>query len=261
MRRSPPGCGRRLRPSTPNEARRVDILGCGVDRVGLAGAIARVDELFRGDRPAQVVTLGAEMVMHAQRDAAYRAVVNAADLVVPDTVGMIWASRRLGMPLPERVPGIELAERLMDVVDGSVYFLGAAADIAEHAARAMQSAHPRLRIAGARDGFFTDAESQTVADDIRRSGARLVLVALGFPRQEVFIHEHLSRLGPVVGIGVGGAFDVWAGKAKRAPEALRRLGVEWLYRLVTQPSRIGRQLALPAFAIKVILARRHAHSS
>jgi N-acetylglucosaminyldiphosphoundecaprenol N-acetyl-beta-D-mannosaminyltransferase len=112
-----------------------------------------------------------------------------------------------------------------------------------------------MRVAGTRHGFFAESETPTVVDDIRASGASLVLVALGFPRQEFWIRDNLKALGAVTCIGVGGAFDVWAGKSKRAPESWRRAGLEWLYRLVTEPRRLGRQLALPEFAIRVLFQR------
>jgi N-acetylglucosaminyldiphosphoundecaprenol N-acetyl-beta-D-mannosaminyltransferase len=231
----------------------LDVLGCRVDNVDAAGAVARIRDLLDTARAAHVVTLGPEMVMHAQGDPAYRAVLDAADLVVPDTVGIVWASRVLGKPLRERVAGIELVEKVLDEIDQPVYLLGAADGVAREAADALRSRHPNLRVAGMHNGYFTDAESSDIADAVRAAGARVVLVALGFPRQEFWIHENLSRLGPAVCIGVGGAFDVWAGRVKRAPEAWRRAGLEWLYRLVTQPSRLGRQLALPAFALRVLI--------
>jgi N-acetylglucosaminyldiphosphoundecaprenol N-acetyl-beta-D-mannosaminyltransferase len=231
----------------------LDVLGCRVDCVDVAESVARIRGFLDSGRPAQVVTFGAEMAMLAQRDASYRDVVNAADLVVPDTVGIVWASRMLGQPLRERVAGIELAERLCDEIDVPVFFVGAAEGVARQAADALRLRHPSLRMAGEQHGFFSVDESAAVAERIRASGARLVLVALGFPRQEVWIHENLARLGAVVCIGVGGAFDVWAGRVKRAPAFVRRLGLEWFYRLVTQPRRLGRQLALPAFALKVLM--------
>jgi|SRR5579863_4273849 len=231
------------------------ILGCRVDRVDTAGARARIIELLDSGRPAQVVTLGAEMVMHAQRDAAYREIVNSADLVVPDTIGIVWASRRIGEPLHERVAGIDLVERLLDETDLPVFMLGAEDGVATRAADALASRHARMRIAGVHHGYFSDADSTAVAAEIGRSGARLVLVALGFPRQEFWIKENLGALGNAVCIGVGGAFDVWAGAVQRAPAFTRRLGLEWLYRLVTQPNRLGRQLALPAFAFRVLMGQ------
>jgi N-acetylglucosaminyldiphosphoundecaprenol N-acetyl-beta-D-mannosaminyltransferase len=237
------------------ERQRVDILGCGIDLVDMSGAVDRVVGFLRDLNPAQVVTLGAEMAVYGVRDHGYRTVVNGADLVVGDTVGIVWASRVLGSPLRERVTGIELVERLCDLVREPVYFLGAADGVASSAAAALQTRHPNLRVAGTQHGYFSEAEAAAVAQAIRASGARLVLVALGFPRQEYWIRDQLPTLGSATCIGVGGAFDVWAGKAQRAPESWRRSGLEWLYRLVTEPRRLGRQLALPEFALRVLRQR------
>jgi N-acetylglucosaminyldiphosphoundecaprenol N-acetyl-beta-D-mannosaminyltransferase len=235
------------------ERSRVDVLGSLVDDVDMRAAADRIASLIANGTPAQVVTFGAEMAIHALRYPSYRDAVNAADLVVADTVGVVWAARMLGTPLPERVAGIELVERLCEAGAGPVYFLGAAEGVAAGAAAALSSRHPALRVAGSHHGFFADAESDAIAGAIRASGARLVLVALGMPRQEFWIRQHLSALGAATCIGVGGAFDVWAGKAVRAPASWRRAGFEWLYRLLREPSRIGRQLVLPEFALRVLV--------
>ena len=236
------------------ETERFQILGCRVDTVDMDGAVRRIQQFVRDARPAQVVTFGAEMAVRAQNDTGYREAINNADLVVADTVGIVWASRVLGHPLRERVAGIELVERLCDDSYLPVYFLGAADGVAQAAAAALRMRHPRLQVAGARNGFFADGESPAIVTAIRASGARLVLVGLGFPRQEYWIAENLPMLGPVTCIGVGGAFDVWAGRVRRAPPAWRNAGFEWLYRLATEPRRIVRQLALPEFALRVLLA-------
>ena len=238
-----------------SERRRLDVLGCAVDCVDTREALERITGFLRDGHAAQIVTFGAEMAMYAQRDSGYREVVNAADLVVPDTVGIVWASRVLGRPLRERVAGIELVEQLCDAPAPSVFLIGAADGVAADAAASLRSRHPALTIAGTRHGYFSDAEASEIADAVRSSEARLVLVALGFPRQEYWIREWLPRLGPAVCIGVGGAFDVWAGRAHRAPAALRRLALEWAYRLIREPRRLGRQLALPAFALRVLHQR------
>ncbi len=234
------------------ERPRVDILGCDVDEVDLPGAAAIIARYIEAAQPAQVVTFGAEMAIHALRFPKYRDVVNGAHLVVADTVGVTWAAYMLGTPLPGRVPGIELVERLCEDGVGPVYFLGAAEGIAQRAARALASRHAALRVAGTQHGYFGESETARVVETIRASGARLVLVALGVPRQEFFIKQNLASLGPATCIGVGGAFDVWAGKVARAPDAWRRAGVEWLYRLLREPRRLGRQLVLPEFAVRVL---------
>jgi N-acetylglucosaminyldiphosphoundecaprenol N-acetyl-beta-D-mannosaminyltransferase len=234
------------------ERARVEILGCGVDLVDTAEALNRMVTFGRDGRAAHVVTFGAEMAVRACHDASYRDAINGADLVVGDTVGIVWASRVVESPLRERVAGIELCERLCDIASGSVYFLGGADGVAAAAAEALASRHARLRVAGVRHGYFAESETPSIVDAIRASGASLVFVALGFPRQEFWIRDNLKALGAVTCIGVGGAFDVWAGKSKRAPESWRRAGLEWLYRLVTEPRRLARQVALPEFVIRVL---------
>ena len=245
----------------------LDVLGCRVDAVDASSAAATVTGWIRQGRPAHVVTLGAEMAALAARDEAYRAAVNAADLVVPDTVGIVWASRVLRRPLRERVAGIDLVERVLrDSPRASirVFVLGAAAGVAESAAQALGGSFPSVVICGMHHGYFDREHDAELAHLIRASGARLVLVGMGFPLQEVWIRKNFDALGNAVCIGVGGALDVWAGRVTRAPESWRRAGLEWLYRLVREPARLRRQLALPRFAALVLaqaLRERGANSS
>jgi N-acetylglucosaminyldiphosphoundecaprenol N-acetyl-beta-D-mannosaminyltransferase len=236
------------------------ILGSRVDPVEMDEAAGRMAQLLAEHRFAQVVTFGSEMAMHAHRDRAYRDVVNAADLVVPDTIGVVYAARLLGRPLRERVAGIELIERLCDLCarkHTSVFMLGAAPGVAREAADVLCSRHPGLVIAGCHDGYFGQAQESEVFASVAASGARVVLVALGFPRQELWVRAHAAELGRVLCVGVGGSFDVISGRLRRAPVLLRALGLEWLFRLVTQPHRLGRQLALPRFAALVSAQALH----
>lgn len=228
----------------------VKILGCRVDAIGARDAVSRIVELARGEAPALVVTLGTEMIVRARRDAAFREIVNASALALCDTVGVLYATKLWGVRVPERVAGVDLIEPLCAALarDGlSVYFIGAKGDTAERAARAIAARVPGLAIAGARDGYFGPAEDSAIAAEIARSGARVVFVGLGSPRQEMFIAQRLQETGCAVGIGVGGSFDVLAGNVARAPDIWRRLNLEWLYRLVREPARWKRQLALPYF--------------
>ena len=230
------------------------ILGSRVDPVDMSTATDRIAQLLAQRRFAQVVTFGSEMAMHAHRDAAYRDVVNAADLVVPDTIGVVYAARLLGQPLRERVAGIELIERVCELCARehmSIFLLGGAPGVAAIAADVLRSRHAGLEIAGCHDGYFSQAQEPAVLATIAASGARVVLVALGFPRQEMWARAHAAELGPVLCIGIGGSLDVISGRLRRAPGVLRALGLEWLYRLVTQPHRLGRQLVLPRFAALV----------
>lgn len=230
------------------------ILGSRVDSVDMNQAEHRIAQMLDEHRFAHVVTFGSEMAMLAIREPAYRDAINAADLIVPDTIGVVYAARMLGYAMPERVAGIELVERACALCARkgyAVFLLGGAQSIAEKAGVELQRRYPGLLVAGAQHGYFSANEEPGLLDRIRTTGARLVLVALGFPKQEYWIRKHAGELGPVVCIGAGGSLDVIAGKSKRAPQAMRRLGLEWLYRLVTQPRRLGRQLVLPQFAIRV----------
>jgi N-acetylglucosaminyldiphosphoundecaprenol N-acetyl-beta-D-mannosaminyltransferase len=230
------------------------ILGSRVDPVDMDEAQRRISQLLAQRRFAHVVTFGSEMAMLARRDSAYRDVVNSADLVVPDTIGVVYAARMLGMPVREQVAGIELVEHLCATcaADGvKIFLIGGAPGVAEEAGAALQARYPALQIAGTQHGYFSDADEAGILQRIRSSGARLVLVALGFPRQELWSRHHAAALGPVVCIGVGGSLDVLSGRVRRAPRVMRALGLEWLYRLASEPKRLRRQLALPQFAMLV----------
>jgi len=234
----------------------IAILGCRVDAVGRDEAVARIAALANAGGAALVVTLGVEMVMAARRDEEFRRVVNGAALVTCDTVGLLQASRLRRGPLRERVTGVSLVEALADrsAASGDVrlYLLGGSGDTAARAADTLRRAHPGVAIAGARDGYFREAESAAVAGAIRAAGANVLLAGLGSPKQELWLARWLAATGCGVGIGVGGSLDVLAGNVVRAPAALQRLGLEWAYRLVTEPRRWRRQLALPRFAIAAL---------
>jgi N-acetylglucosaminyldiphosphoundecaprenol N-acetyl-beta-D-mannosaminyltransferase len=201
------------------------------------------------------VSFNPELVMRALRDPVVAEALLEADLAYPDGVGAVWAARRQGVPGVRRTPGIELAEALLREAAARrlpVYLLGAAEGVAEEAARRVQERYPELEIAGTAHGYFSAAEEEEVVAAVRESHAAVLLVALGAPRQEVFLHRHRSALDVPVALGVGGSFDVWAGRVERAPDRVRSLGLEWLYRLVTDPGRWRRQVALPRFAAAVL---------
>lgn len=204
----------------------------------------------------QIVTLGTEMVVHAQRDARFRAIVNGSALSLCDTVGVLAVARRRGANLHDRVTGVDLIGELCHrcALEGlPVYFLGGAPGVAADAAAILEAVHPGLTVAGARDGYFRPEETADVVAAIRKSGAKLLFAGLGFPRQEYWLHEHLKETGCGAGVGVGGSFDVIGGRIERAPAMVRRFGLEWLYRLIKEPHRWRRQLALPYFVWLVAL--------
>ncbi len=234
------------------------VLGCRVDIVDPDEAVERIRAMAHAERPSLIVTLGTEMVVRAQHDARFRAVVNASALALCDTVGVVVAARLRGARLTRRIAGIDLIEPLCRALarDGlPIFLLGSKGDTAQRAGAELCRRIPALRIAGTRDGYFTAAEDAAVAAAIARSGARICFAGLGSPRQEFWLADHLRETSCAVGIGIGGSLDVLAGNVRRAPTMWRRLHAEWLYRLVREPQRWRRQLALPRFVWLVLRER------
>lgn len=215
----------------------------------------RIAALVAGGGAHQVVTLNPELLYRARNEPRLREILEGADLVTADGVGILWAARRAGRRLPERVTGIDLMMALVRRAAASgwrVFLLGAAPGVAAEAARRLQELYPNLAIAGWEHGFWRPEEEPRVVAAVKRARPQLLFVALGAPRQEEWIARHLPALGPVVAVGVGGSFDVLAGRVRRAPALLRRLNLEWLGRLVMQPRRWRRMLVLPKFAWLVL---------
>ena len=243
-------------PNKEGTPMRIDVLGVAFDNVTMDEAVDRALELLEQDGPHLVATPNPEIVQRAAKDPEYARVLAGADLVVPDGVGVIHAAKILGTPLKERVPGIDLAARLIAHAAGTgrrLFLLGAAPGVAEQAAVNLRAAYPGLVVCGTHDGYFQ--EDGPVADAIRAAGADIVFVCLGFPKQEKWIAAHGGETGARLLIGLGGALDVFSGKVERAPERFQKLGLEWLYRLVKEPSRIGRMAKLPLFLLSAAGAR------
>lgn len=235
---------------------RVAVKGVGFDRVTLEEAADRCRELMAGPGGHYVVTPNPEIVWMARSMPKLKNALAGADLVIPDGIGIIYGARILGTPLKERVPGIELAEALLASAaseDLPVFLLGAKPGVAERAGERLCEKYKGLRIVGCGDGYFK--EDAPILARLRESGARLIVVCLGFPRQELWMAAHKSEVGDALMLGIGGSMDVFAGDVKRAPEAWCKAGLEWLYRLLSQPSRIKRMIKLPVFLLSVIWER------
>lgn len=235
---------------------RIDIFGVGFDPVDLDGAVAAVVRLLGTAGPHLLVTANVEMVMKARRAPDLRAVLARASLVVADGVGVVWGARQLGRPLPGRVPGVELAGRLCREAarrGWRVYLLGGRPGVAGAAAARLREWYPEIAVAGTADGYFAPADVPAVVQAVRDARPTLLLAALGSPRQELWLDRHLHALGVPLAIGVGGTLDVWTGRARRAPRLMQTLGLEWCYRLISQPRRFFRQLAIPHFMALVYL--------
>lgn len=233
----------------------VDILGVPVACLTLDEAARTVAGFVRAGRPRQVITLNPEYLYRAQSEPELLDIVRRADLVTADGVGIVWAAKRAGNPVPERVTGIDLLLRLA-VEAGArhwrVFLLGAAPGVAEAAGRELSARYPGLVLAGTHHGYFKPEQEQEVIAKVRANRPDLLFVALGAPRQELWAARHLAALGVPVVVGVGGSLDVLAGKVRRAPVWLRRMHLEWLGRLLMNPRRWRRQLVLPKFALLVL---------
>jgi N-acetylglucosaminyldiphosphoundecaprenol N-acetyl-beta-D-mannosaminyltransferase len=246
---------------------RADVLGCRIDRVDMQETLAMIDNLIANGGYAQHMAIHTEKLVILRENARLREIVERCELVNADGSGVVWASRLLGDPLPERVTGIDLMENLLGLAERRgyrVYILGAKEDVLDQAVTRIRERHPELQFAGWRNGYFTPAEEEEVCAAIRATRPHIVFVAISSPRKEYFLAEWGPKLGAEFVMGVGGAVDVMAGLTRRAPAAWQRLGLEWLFRVLQEPRRMFPRYALniPRFAWMVAVARlRHATAS
>lgn len=235
---------------------KIDVLGVRFDNVTPEEALERGAQLMEEPGFHYVVTPNPEFVLAAEKDEEFRSVLNGADLVIPDGIGVIFSARLLGTPLKSRVPGIEFSAGMlayMDKVGGRVFLLGAKPGVAEQAAANIAKEYPNLTICGTHNGYFK--EDEPVVQAVKEANADLLFVCLGAPRQEKFMAQHGPELGVKLAMGLGGSLDVYAGVAERAPEGWRKLNLEWAYRLMKEPKRIGRMAKLPLVLVKAVKVR------
>jgi len=229
----------------------VTILGVRVDCVSPAETLAEIDRFVAAGTPHHIVTADASMVVTARHDPALRAIIESADLVTPDGFGILWASRQIRTPVPYKVSGVDLVGelcRLSPTKGYRIFFFGAGPGIAEEAAAKMRALYPGTQIVGTRDGFFTPAQEPEVLAQIRAAAPDIVLVALGIPKQEKWIARNKDASGAALLVGVGGSFDVFSGRVRRAPPFMQQHGFEWLYRLYKNPRKIAKVMSLPECA-------------
>jgi len=237
---------------------KIMILGIPIDRVDYEEALTIFDGFMKGSSFRFIVTPNSEILVNASKDKELKQIIEAADMVIPDGIGLVYASRILGVPLHERVTGIDFLDKTLAYLEKSgqsIFFLGSKPGIAELAAGKMQEKYPKLCVSGVHDGYFQIDQEEAIVEQINSSKADFLCVALGSPKQEQFIYRHRGELNMKAAIGVGGSLDVWAGTLKRAPEFYRKNGLEWLYRFLQQPTRYKRMLALPLFMIKVLFSK------
>jgi N-acetylglucosaminyldiphosphoundecaprenol N-acetyl-beta-D-mannosaminyltransferase len=258
--------------AAPQHPDAIYILGVRADRVTRQQALESIEEIIARRRASeneltcqQIVTVNPEFVMAAQRNQPFREAINAAALVLPDGTGVVWATRYLGRPTPERVTGTDTLTALAHgcaTAGYRMYLLGAAPGVAEEAAERLRQMAPGLQIAGTYAGSPAPAEEDAIIERIRAAQADVLCVAYGAPAQELWIYRNLARLPVAVAMGVGGAFDFLSGRQKRAPRMMQRMGIEWLFRLYREPKRWRRILvAVPIFGASVLLKGRRSHDA
>lgn len=221
----------------------VHILGVPIDAITMEQAILRVQEMLKGSTQCHVMTPNNEMLVEAHRNPAFKEILQKSAINLPDSTGLLWAARRSGQRIPERVSGVDFAEKLCAGLssDVPVFFLGGRNGVAKKAAEKLRIENKKLRIAGAIEASPQEEDAQNIIQQVNDSGARLLLVAYGAPKQDLWIAKHLSQMPNIrVAIGVGGTFDFLAGNVRRAPKWMRSMGLEWLWRVILQPWRIRR---------------------
>lgn len=233
-----------------------EILGIAFDDLTREEAAQEGARLLDEDRFHYVVTPNPEFILTAEKDEVFRQVLNGADLVLPDGIGVVYSAKLQGTPLKGRVPGIEFAADMLACLNergGRLYLLGAKPGVAAEAGRRILEQHPNIDLCGTQDGYFKDEEAAL----LKVSAARpdLLFVCLGAPKQEKWMARWGKHTGARLAIGLGGVLDVFAGKVERAPERWQKLGLEWAYRLKKEPKRAGRMAKLPLVLVKAAGAR------
>lgn len=244
--------------------KRIRILDIPVDLVDEIEAMSIFRELMKTENCSLIVTPNSEIIFNASKNEELKRIVKSADLVIPDGIGLVYASKIMGVPLKERVTGIDFLDRILRYLEGqglSVFFLGSKPEdgnspgIAAIAAENIKKKYQNLNVAGTHHGYFKENEEEEIVRIINDSEADFLCVAMGSPKQEKFMFMHQDKLNVKGAIGVGGSLDVWAGMLKRAPRFYQKHGLEWLYRLIQEPSRYKRMMILPLFMIKVVVSK------
>ena len=240
-------------------AERIKILNVPVDAMTMQEAVDTITSRTLAGEQTFVVTANAEIIMMCQENATYNDIVsNKADIVLPDGAGAVWAGRHKGYKVPERVAGFDLYKNLLDQgrkQGMKSYFFGGSPTIADIAKTKVEELYPGVEVVGTHNGYFKDEDVPGIIEDINNSGADYLFIALGAPKQENWIMANKDKLKCKLFMGIGGSFDVLAGKMERAPKWMQDASLEWLFRLYKQPSRFMRMMALPKFALKVIFSK------
>jgi len=238
---------------------RVDILGIPVDKITEKESLERIIDFINEKKFHLIVTINSENATKALENKIFLDVIKNADLVIPDGIGIIFASKILGNKLPERIPGIDLSYKLLEISNEKGYkivLIGGKEGVAEGAKENLKKIFPNLNISMTYNGYFNEDEERIIVDEIQKIEPDILLVGMGSGKQEIWIWNNREKFKNIgVCIGVGGTLDIWAGKKKRAPKLVQNLGLEWLYRVIIEPKRIFRVLKIFNFLNKLFIER------
>ncbi|MEW9121219.1 MAG: WecB/TagA/CpsF family glycosyltransferase [Thermotaleaceae bacterium] len=238
----------------------IKIMDIPIDKVNIEEALDRVKGFLIEDTLHVIYTPNPEIVMAAQGDSVLKEAIEGADLVIPDGIGLIYASKIMKTGLTQRVSGIDLMGEMLNLCNRekkSIYLLGGKPGVAQLACENILKKFPSIQVAGKQDGYFKEGELPRIIQEINDSKADILFVALGAPKQEKWIYSNYDKLKVKIAMGVGGCVDIWAGTAKRAPFIYQKLGMEWFYRLLKEPWRYRRMMVLPKFMLKILLDKSH----
>ena len=237
----------------------INILGVNISMLTMDETVKKAMGFLEDGKNHVIYTPNSEIIYAAYKDSSFAEVLNSADINTADGIGVVYASKILKKPLRERVAGYDFLNRLIKEaapLSKRVFLFGSKPGVAEEAGAELEKRYPGIVICGTHDGYFKDEESEKIANEIKNSSPDIVLVCLGAPKQEKWIHKYKDIIGAKVIMGAGGSLDVLAGKVERAPEKWQKAGLEWAYRLKKEPKRIMRMTALPKFGFTVLLKGR-----
>lgn len=234
------------------------ILGVPFADITPEEAVEKAVSYLNNNGKSMIFTPNPEMVMEARKNEEFMEILNASTMNVPDGIGIVYGSKFTSSPIKHRVAGYDLVQDVFDKMKDmgkTAYFFGGAPGIADRAKEAMEAKHKGLKVVGTANGYFDDKREKEIIAEINELKPDLLLVGIGFPKQEKWIYTHIKDLNIKTAVGVGGSFDVMSGNVKRAPKFFINHGLEWFYRLITQPSRFARMMQLPLFMLVVIKSK------
>ena len=235
---------------------KTEIMGVCFDNFSVEESVEKAMSALKAGKKFFIVTPNPEIVNVAIKDEKYKKVLNSADVVTPDGIGIVYASKMLGGNVKTRAPGFDIVKGILKELSatyGSVYLFGGKPGVADMAAEKIKVDYPGIKIAGTDNGYFDD--DTKIIENINNSKPDFLLVCLGAPKQEMWISKNMDNLNAGIFIGAGGSIDVLSGQTKRAPEMFIKLNCEWLYRLLKEPKRFGRMAKIPVFLLKVLFRK------